>query len=149
MTYVKIDKALAFGMPKNVFFLKFYKDWVSLCSIISVKSQPSGWSGQNEDICPSFKKSMYYITCANSKLTVKSMLQFYDYWNVAITKKNCMESPKFLKLCNFANIWLGNLKVLHLNQKIQFQLMVRDLRKLSRSKPMWLRFSPEKEISAT
>ena len=39
-------------------FLKFYKNWVSSCSIIKIKSWPSGWSGQNEDIGPSIKKSM-------------------------------------------------------------------------------------------
>ena len=32
--------------------------WVSLCSIIRIKSMDSVWSGQNEDICPSIKKSM-------------------------------------------------------------------------------------------
>ena len=48
-------------MPKKVIFLKFYKDCVSLCSIIRVKSFPSGWSGQKEDICPSIKKSIYYV----------------------------------------------------------------------------------------
>ena len=31
---------------------------MSLFSILRVKSFPSGWSGQNEDICPSIKKSM-------------------------------------------------------------------------------------------
>ena len=35
---------------------------MSLCSIIRVKSFPSGWSGQNEDICPSIKKSMVKVT---------------------------------------------------------------------------------------
>ena len=47
-------------MPKR-YFLKVYKDCVSLCSIIRVKSFPSGWSGQKEDICPSIKKSIYYV----------------------------------------------------------------------------------------
>ena len=31
---VKIDHALTFGMSKKIFFLKFYKDRVSLCNII-------------------------------------------------------------------------------------------------------------------
>ena len=48
-------------MPKRYFF-KVYKDCVSLCSsIIRIKSFPSGWSGQKEDICPSIKKSIYNV----------------------------------------------------------------------------------------
>ena len=39
-------------------FLKLYKNWVSLCSIIRVKSSNPCWSGQYKDICPSIKKSM-------------------------------------------------------------------------------------------
>ena len=34
---------------------------MSLCSNIRVKSLPSGWSGKNEDICPSIKKSIPYL----------------------------------------------------------------------------------------
>ena len=35
---------------------------MSLWSIIRVKTLPSCWSGQNEDICPSIKKSMHKAT---------------------------------------------------------------------------------------
>ena len=53
---IKIDHALTFGMPKKVAsLLKLCKDWVSLCRIIRIKSFPPCWSGQKEDICPSFK----------------------------------------------------------------------------------------------
>ena len=51
-------------MPKKVFSFKktlksFTKiEWVCVLSIIRVESMASGWSGQNEDICPSIKKSM-------------------------------------------------------------------------------------------
>ena len=54
-----------------------------MCSIIRVKSMASSWSGQNEDICPSIKKSMTYPTpvviCEEFVLWNKGILHKYRW----------------------------------------------------------------------
>ena len=50
---------------------------MSLCSIIRVKSFPPCWSGQKEDICPSIKKSMHYLTCLYNSLTFTFFLTWH------------------------------------------------------------------------
>ena len=69
---------------------------MSLCSIIRIKSMDSVWSGQNEDICPSIKKSMsllrisfhWHVSLSEEKL-VLARWQQHSYWKL-VSSQVCM-----------------------------------------------------------
>ena len=75
-------------------FLKFYKYWLSLCDIIRVKRSASCCPGQNDDICPSIKKSMIYLK-SNIVRFEKDKLGFIKSRS-AYSVHNIKHFPKFL-----------------------------------------------------
>ena len=69
-----------FNFRKNLFpFDILWLQRLSLCSIIRVKSFASCWSGQNEDICPSIKKSM----AKHCRIYKKSFTLWGSMWRLA------------------------------------------------------------------
>ena len=57
---ISFDLGLTFDVPKKVFFLKFYKHWMSLCNNILFKSWSLSGNSQNRVFRPFLKTSLVY-----------------------------------------------------------------------------------------